>query len=231
QAAGVAAFPFLARLAAAGDEQELIRTTGRAARNTLFVATAATAALIVLARPMVRLIYQYGEFTSENTELVASLLVLYAFSIPAWGLHQILSRHFYAKRRMWTVVLIGTAGSLIAIPIWLGLYSAMGVEGFALASSVVMSVYALALLVAWGFDSGWGPVRLLLPSLFRGLLAAGVAVLVAYPLVQALFDDGDLSVIEGLGAAALGALTTLAAFLAVSYVLRAPELSELRRKG
>jgi putative peptidoglycan lipid II flippase len=231
QAAGVAAFPFLARLAAAGDEQELIRTTGRAARNTLFVATAATAALIVLARPMVRLIYQYGEFTSENTELVASLLVLYAFSIPAWGLHQILSRHFYAKRRMWTVVLIGTAGSLFAIPIWLGLYSAMGVEGFALASSVVMSVYALALLVAWGLDSGWEPVRLLLPSLFRGLLAAGVAVLVAYPLVQALFDDGDLSVIEGLGAAALGGLTAVAAFLAVSYVLRAPELSELRRKS
>jgi hypothetical protein len=63
------------------------------------------------------------------------------------------------------------------------------------------------------------------------LLAAGVAVLVAYPLVQALFEDGDLSVIEGLGAAVLGALTTLAAFLAVSYVLRAPELSELRRKG
>jgi putative peptidoglycan lipid II flippase len=230
QAAGVAAFPFLARLAAGGDEEGLIRTTGRAARNTIFVAAAATAALIVLARPMVRLIYQYGEFSAEDAELVASLLVIYAFSIPAWGLHQILSRHFYAKRMMWTVVGIGTVGTLIAIPIWLGLYSAMGVEGFALASTLVMTAYAIALLVAWGLDAGWAPVRLLLPSLLRGVVAAGAAALVAYPLVQALFGDGDLSIIGGLAAAALGGLTTLAAFLGVSYLLKAPELGELRRK-
>jgi putative peptidoglycan lipid II flippase len=196
----------------------------------LFVAAAATATVVVLARPLIRLLYQHGEFTSQDTELVASLLIIYAFSIPAWGLHQILSRHFYAKRKMWTVVIIGTAGTLIAIPVWNALYRAMGVEGFALASTVVMSGYALALLVALGVDSGWAPVRLLLPSLLRGLVAAGSAALVAYPLVGVMFGDGDLSIAAGLAAAAIGALTTLAAFLAVSYLLRAPELDELRRR-
>jgi putative peptidoglycan lipid II flippase len=231
QAAGVAAFPFLARLAVGGDEEGLTRTTGRAAGNTLFAAAAATAILIVLARPLVRLLYQYGEFTADDAELVASLLILYAFSIPAWGLHQILSRHFYAKRRMWTVVVIGTVGTIVAIPIWLGIYSAIGVEGFALASTVVMSAYALALLVAWGFDSGWDAVRQLVPSLLKALVAAGVAVVLAYPLVRALFGDGTLSVIEGLAAAAVAGLTTLAAFLAVSYLLRAPELKDLLKRG
>ena len=212
------------------DEEGLIRTTGRAARNTIFIAAAATASLIVLARPLVRLLYQHGRFGADDTEMVASLLVIYAFSIPAWGLHQILSRHFYAKRMMWTVVGIGTVGTLIAIPVWLGLHSAMGVEGFALASTLVMTAYAVALLVAWGLDSGWEPVRLLVPSLLRGLAAAGVAALVANPLVQVLFGDGDLSIIGGLAAATLGGLTTLAAFLGVSYLLRAPELGELRRR-
>ena len=109
QAAGVAAYPFLARLAARGENDALVDTTGRAARNTLFVAAAATAGLIVLAQPLVRLLYQNGQFTAEDADLVARLLTIYAFSIPAWGLHQILSRHFYAKRKMWTPVLIGTA--------------------------------------------------------------------------------------------------------------------------
>jgi putative peptidoglycan lipid II flippase len=230
QAAGVAAFPFLARLAAAGDEEGLTNTTVRAARNTLFVSAAATAALVVLARPLVRVLYQYGQFSAADAELVAGLLVIYAFSIPAWGLHQILSRHFYAKRRMWTVVLIGTAGTLVAIPVWLSLYSVMGVEGFALASTLVMTAYALALLVAWGLDAGWGPVRLLAPSLLRGLVAAVVAALVAYPLVTALFGGEALSPLGGLWAALLGGLTTLAAFLGVSYLLKAPELAELRRR-
>jgi putative peptidoglycan lipid II flippase len=231
QAAGVAAFPFLARLAAGGDPQGLTRTTGRAARNTVFVAAAATAALVVLARPLVRLLYQHGRFTEADSEIVAGLLVIYAFSIPAWGLHQILSRHFYAKRLMWRVVLIGTAGTLVAIPVWLGLYEAMGVEGFALASTLVMTGYAIALLVAWGLDAGWEPVRALVPSLLRGLTAAAVAALLASPLVGVLFDEEGMTLLQGLAAAALGGLTTVSAFLAVSYLLRAPELRDLLRRG
>jgi hypothetical protein len=46
-----------------------------------------------------------------------------------------------------------------------------------------------------------------------------------------MFGDGDVSVIEGMAAAAVGALTTVAAFLGVSLLLRAPELTELRRRG
>jgi putative peptidoglycan lipid II flippase len=230
QAAGVAAYPFLARLAARGDTDGLTETTSKAARNTVFVAAAATAALLVLARPLVRLLYQWGAFTAEDTELVARLLMIYALSVPAWGLHQILSRHFYAKRKMWTPVLIGTVGTVIAVPVWSGLYRLSGVEGFAIASVAVMSGYALALLVAWGSDSGWPAVREVAISLLRGLVAAGAAVLLARPVVDAVFGEGELTILGGLGAAALGGLTALAGFLVVSYLLRAPELKEIMRR-
>lgn len=227
QAAGVAAFPFLAALAARGARDELIETTGRAARKTVFVAMAATAGLIVLARPLVRVIYQYGAFSSDDAELVASLLTIYAFSIPAWGLHQILVRHFYAKRRMWTPVLIGTAFTALAVPAWLGFSDLMGDKGYALASTLVMTGYALGMLIAWGYDSGWVPVRRLLPSLARGLVAAAAATLVALPLVNTLLGDGPISVWSGLGAGALGGLTALATFLVAARLLRAPELAAL----
>ena len=231
QAAGVAAYPFLAKLAARGDNDALVDTTGRAARNTLFVASAATAGLIVLAQPLVRLLYQNGQFTAEDADLVARLLTIYAFSIPAWGLHQILSRHFYAKRKMWTPVLIGTGFSLVAVPIWLGLYSSMGVEGFALASTFVITGYALAMLVAWGFDSGWLAVRQLAPSLLRGLFAAAVAAGIALSLLDAVFGSAELTFWGELGAALVGGFTALATFLVVAYALRSPELRELRRRG
>jgi putative peptidoglycan lipid II flippase len=227
QAAGVAAYPFLARLAARGDTEGLTATTSKAARNTVFVAAAATAGLFVLARPLVRLLYQWGAFSAEDTELVARLLMIYALSVPAWGLHQILSRHFYAKRRMWTPVLIGTLGTVIAIPVWSRLYELSGVEGFAIASVIVMSAYALALLIAWGWDSGWAAVREVGISLLRGLVAAAIAVLVSLPVVNAVFGDGALTILGGIGAAALGGLTAMAGFLGVAYVLRAPELKEI----
>ncbi|HEX9846978.1 MAG TPA: lipid II flippase MurJ [Acidimicrobiia bacterium] len=227
QAAGVAAFPFLARLAERADVSEVVEATGRAARNTVFVAAAATAGLVVLARPMVRILYQYREFSSADAELVATLLTIYAFSIPAWGLHQLLARHFYAKRRMWTPVLIGTAFTVIAVPVWLGLHATLGVEGFALASTLIMTGYALGLLVAWGYDSGWAAVRRLVPALIRALAAAGVAAVVGLPLVNAFIGQESLTVWSGLGVVLIGGLTTLATFLGVSALMRSPELRDV----
>ncbi|MFQ5522328.1 MAG: lipid II flippase MurJ [Acidimicrobiia bacterium] len=230
QAAGVAAFPFLARLAARGNNAELVETTGRAARRTLFVAAAATALVVVLARPSVRLLYQYGEFTGSDADLVARLLAIYAFSIPAWGLHQILVRHFYAKRRMWTPVVIGTVFTLAAVPVWLGLHAALGVEGFALASTLVISGYAAAMLIAWGYDSGWEAVRQLAPSLVRGLAAAAVAALVARPLVGAL-DGAGSGVLSAAVTLTVGGVTALAAFVGVSYLMGGAELRDLTQRG
>lgn len=231
QAAGVAAFPFLASLAARGANDELVETTGRAARKTIFVAAAATALMIVLARPGVRLIYEYGEFTAENAELVAQLLTIYAFSIPAWGLHQLLVRHFYAKRRMWTPVLIGTAFSVVAIPLWLGLYDRFGVEGFAVASTLIMVGYALGMLVAWGFDSGWPAVAKLAPAFVRGMVAASIAGGAGVIVTNVMLGDGPIGIGEALAAGAVGLAITSAAFIGVSALFRSPEMREvLRRK-
>jgi hypothetical protein len=68
-------------------------------------------------------------------------------------------------------------------------------------------------------------------SLLRGLLAAAAAVLLALPVVNAIFGDGELTFWEGVGAAALGGLTAVAGFLVVSFLLRAPELKEILRRS
>jgi hypothetical protein len=106
----------------------------------------------------------------------------------------------------------------------------MGVEGFALASTLVMTGYALALLVAWGFDSGWAPVRRLAPSLGRGLGAAVVGGGLAWPVVNWLFQADDMAVWQALAAALLGGAIALSGFLVVSALLKAPELEMLRRR-
>lgn len=230
QAAGVAAFPFLAGLHARGAQSDLIETTGRAARKTIFVAAIATAGLVVLARPLVRLVFQYQEFSSADAEVVAGLVVFYAFSIPAWGLHQLLARHFYAKRKMWTPVLVGTLFTVVAIPVWWGLFEVMGVQGFALASTLVMIGYALGLLVAWGYDSGWAPVRGLGPAFIRAMVAAGVAAILGWLVADAMLGGDPITVLSALGIALVAGLTTLAAFLGISRLLKSPEMAEVLRR-
>ena len=161
---------------------------------------------------------------------MAGLLVIYAFSIPAWGMHQLLSRHFYAKRRMWVPVVIGTIFTLAAIPLWLSLHDSRGVEGFALASTATMVAYAVSMLLAWGSDSGWGAVRALAPAFVKGLVAAAVAGAVGTPIVRALTPDGTLSFVTAVGVAVAGGVITLVLFAGVSAVLRSRELREVTRR-
>ncbi len=230
QAAGVAAFPFLARLAARGDQPALVRTTTRAARLTLFFAFMATAAMVAVAYPLVRVLYLYGRFTEADAGLVGGILTFYALSIPMWGLHQIISRHFYAKRKMWTPVGVGTAVTVVSIPIWLALRNAAGAEGMALASTLGMTLYALGLLAAWWRDSGPGGVRGLIPVTLRGVVAAATAGVLGRLVSHSLLADGPATGWINLGAVVVGGVTALSAYLMITLLLKSPELGQVLRR-
>jgi hypothetical protein len=106
----------------------------------------------------------------------------------------------------------------------------MGVEGFAVASTLVMIGYALGLLVAWGYDSGWGPVRSLAPVFLRSMLSAGVAAGLGWLVADAMVGEDPITILSALAVAAVAGLTTLGAFLGTSALLRSPEMRETLRR-
>ena len=61
-------FPTLARFAARGEHDNLRATMANGMRQILFVLVPAAAAMLVLSEPMIRLVYQRGEFTPEQTD-------------------------------------------------------------------------------------------------------------------------------------------------------------------
>ena len=57
--------------------------------------------ILVLSEPMIRLVYQRGEFTAAQTDLVATALFWFAFSLPTNGLFLLLTRTFFSLQRPW----------------------------------------------------------------------------------------------------------------------------------
>jgi len=221
QAAGVAAFPFLASLAASGRRSELAETTLRTARMTLFLGTGAAAAVLAVGAPGVRLVFQWGAFGAADSALVAQLLGVYALAIPAWGVHQVVSRSFYAERRMWPPVVIGTLAAAAAIPLSLGLVSARGARGLVWASVISVGVYTVALTLFWlrGQDAGGRSLAL---GLVRSLVAGWFS------------RDRAWEVTEAVGAFVVGGLVVAVVFWAVARLLGSRELQalwEARREG
>lgn len=215
QAAGVAAYPFLARLAAEGNHAELARAVGRAVRFVVASSLAAAAVLIAVSQPVVRLLYERGSFDAADTVATAGTVIFFAIGVPMWGIQQILARGFYAREEMWAPVVVGTLATAAAVPIYWVLNDRLGVDGLALASSVAITIYTVALAVVWYRRTGpreavpvaLTSVRVLVPAAGGGLAAWWLAGRIGSWLGMGAL--GDLAAIAVAGIVVLGIIAAM----------------------
>ena len=149
QAAAVAAYPTLARLFAQDKRAEMLATVNKALRYVLTASIAAAGLVAATTVPTIRVLFERGAFTPEATDAVASALFVYAFGIPVWGALQIITRAFYARRDMWTPVIIGTVITILAVPTYFVMVNLLGFRGVALASVLSLGAYTGVLLAVW----------------------------------------------------------------------------------
>ena len=66
--------------------------------------------MLALSEPIVRLVYERGEWTAESTELTADALFWFAFSLPFSGFVLMLTRAFFSLQRPWvpTTLAVGS---------------------------------------------------------------------------------------------------------------------------
>jgi putative peptidoglycan lipid II flippase len=149
-AAGVAAFPTLARLAAEDRRAELAATLGAALKPTLLLACAAHAALAVAGEDVIALVYGRRLLDARAIAGIAEALRWAALGLGAWAVQPLLARGFYALGNTWLPALLGTLVAALAYPLYVALREGDGTRGLALASSIAISAYvaALALLLA-----------------------------------------------------------------------------------
>ena len=226
QAAGVAAYPYLARLVEEGKLRELADTVANALRYVLFLSIPAAAILALVSEPAISLLFERGQFGFADTQATAAALVMYAFAIPLWGIAQLINRGFYARRQMWTVVIVGTAGTLAALPLYYVLLQAMGHEGLALASTIALAVYCTVLVVIWAARTERSALRVVMGSVLRSVAASAAASGAVWGasrlLQQWLVDRGFVATVVYL---AVMGITFALVFGAASLVMRSPELS------
>lgn len=220
QAAGVAAYPYLSRLFAENRIGEMKNTVDKALRYVLVLSMAATALLAALSVPIIRALFQRGNFTGADTIGAADALFFYAFAIPVWGALQILNRAFYARREMWTPVVVGTAATIAAVPLYMILQAEFGLRGVALASTLTLSVYTAILAAAWYRKSdGMIRVRSVAASVGRAVplvVAGGFAAFGIAEALDGLTDfDTMASILRTVSATAVVIVATAGFFTVV----------------
>ena len=180
-------FPTLARFASRGEHDNLRATMANGMRQILFVLIPAAAAVLVLSEPMIRLVYQRGEFTPDQTTLVATALFWFAFSLPTNGLFLLLTRTFFSLQRPWVPTGIAAGNLAVTALAALALYH-LGVGGIVAATAIATTVSVVAQCVI---------LRRILDGLELGrLLATAIRITLAAAALAAV-SFGVWDVLDG----------------------------------
>jgi putative peptidoglycan lipid II flippase len=107
QAMGIAAFPTLSSLAAREKFGEMRMIINDSLRMLLFLGLPMTVWLILLAEPVITILFERGLFDSEATRLVAGATQLMALGLLALLFLEVIARSFYALSDTLTPVLVG----------------------------------------------------------------------------------------------------------------------------
>jgi putative peptidoglycan lipid II flippase len=141
-----AALPDISRQAAGEDLASIRRTLSSALRLMLMLNVPATIGLMVLADPIVALLYERRQFTPADTAATAAALMFYAPGLLGYSAVKIASPTFYSMRDSRTPVVVSVASVLVNLALNLALVRVMSYRGLALGTGLAAMFNAGTLL-------------------------------------------------------------------------------------
>lgn len=152
-APAAALFPTMAEQAARGDWTRLNQTVSQGLRQALFLAVPASLALILLAEPLVSILFERGQFGAASTAATAWALPFYALGLPAHVALETVSRGFYAQRDTRTPVALGATAMGLNLVLGMALMRFLDHGGLALSLSISTIAETAALFLIFDHRS------------------------------------------------------------------------------
>jgi putative peptidoglycan lipid II flippase len=206
-------FPALARFAARRDEPGFRRTVALGLRQIAFLLVPASVVSAVLAEPIVRLLYQRGEFTPDQTPIVAGALAAFALGLTFNGMMLMLNRAFFSLQAPGIPTVVALGNLLLNTALYAALYR-VGTWGIPLAISLANIVGTAALVVLLRRRLGRLDFAETARALLRVSVAAAVLAAVAYSVWRVL----DEALGRGFAGQAVSLVAALAAGLAAYLI-------------
>jgi putative peptidoglycan lipid II flippase len=227
-AISLAVLPNLSRLAAVGNMEGFRSTLQLGLRMVLALILPATVGLFVLAEPVVRLLFERGEFLPTDTYWTAFALRLYLLGLTFAALDHLLIIVFYSRQDTWTPALVGIAAIGVYLLVALPLVGTYRMAALVLANSVQHTFHAIIMLVLLQRRLGGltgGGMRAMVPRIVVAALGMGLAVF----LVAALLPPLQPGLVDNVLAVLVPGVAGLGSYALFVTLLRIEEAQQMVR--
>ncbi|AQR72271.1 murein biosynthesis integral membrane protein MurJ [Sphingomonas sp. LM7] len=230
---GTILLPTVSRLLGAGRDAEAMETQNRGIELALFLTLPATVAFLVAAEPIVRGLFQHGQFSAEDTVRCAWALSAFSIGLPAYVLIKVLTPGFYAREDTRTPVRFATISVGVNLILNLALIPTLKHVGPPLATAIASTVNVAMLyhtLRKRGHFAADSQLKRRLPRLALAALLMGAALFAGERLLDPYLTGNlwmrfaALSILVGAG----GVIYIVACFVTRAY--RVSDLTALMRR-
>jgi putative peptidoglycan lipid II flippase len=160
-AIGTVTLPLVAKSAAVGNMDEFRSILARGMRLAFLLTIPSGIGLVMLAEPVISVLYQHGRFNAEMTRQTAGALQFYGFGLVAYSALKVLTPAFYALGKKKTPMLISflAIGTNLLMNWIFTLRLGWGHRGLACSTSLVATInflvlYALMKKQSRGLETG-----------------------------------------------------------------------------
>lgn len=154
-----------------------------------FITVPATAGLMMLATPIVRVLYEYGRFGPESTDMTVQALYWHAAGIFFVAIQRNVVQVFYAMKDLKTPTWVAAFVMVLHAGLCWGLSIPLEQGGIAAAGSVAAAVNALLLYAILWKRIGHLGTRAMVTSLLKTAAATTAMIgALAVPVVLGVFD-------------------------------------------
>jgi len=177
-AVATAILPMMSHQAAAKDYDSLKKTLSFSVRIVAFITIPAALGLMILREPIIRVLFQHGQFVAESTRLTARALLYYAIGLPALATVKLVVPAFYSTRDTKTPVIVAAISLVLNIVLNIlfleVFFRKVQNGGPALATALATFFDFFALLIIFRFRHGSMGMRDVIKSFFKISVCAGI---------------------------------------------------------
>lgn len=215
---GAVIYPMLSKLSSEDNKEKFISSVVQSINSVILLVIPISIGAIVLATPIVKLLFQRGEFDARATSMTAIALIMYSIGMVAFGLRDIIGKVFYALKDTKTPMINGAIAMIMNIVLNIILVKYLQLAGLALATSISAIVCIFLLFGSLKKKIGYFGQDKIIKTTIKSIVAAvvmGIVTYFVYNIVSNLLGLGfakeavSLAISVGIGAITYGILVVV----------------------
>lgn len=198
---GIVIYPLLSELSTQKNTEKLKESVTASINSVILIIIPISVGAIVLSTPIVKVLFQRGEFNHATTKMTATALSMYSIGMIAFGLSEILGKVFYSLQDTKTPMINGMISMVINIILNFIFIKVMGLAGLPLATSISSIICILLLFISLKKKiRDYGQIKIFKTTI-KSVISAiimGLTVHTSYNLLNSILGIGTINEVVAL---------------------------------